>query len=194
MMGAMALSSAVEESRTGRSSVCRGHQVGLSWPGPGWEAPTDEDEADGDNVGEHVATDGLVVLPVALPKEAYERVELVLAEALRGERCERHRAVPSTSLRTVWGRGHGPALTWKTLGAETRQANAEDRVAPKIPAVMRGPNPDTMLMLCPRTQRSGPPCIILHPTLKDFQPPVPSLSAAPFYIRKKAAKAASSRA
>lgn len=28
--------------------------------------------------------------------------------------------------------------TWKTLGADTRQARAEDRVAPKIPAVING--------------------------------------------------------
>lgn len=105
----------------------------------------------------------VLVLPIALPEKAYGRVELVLAEALRGERRERHRAVPSTSLLTAWGRGQGqgPALTWKTLGAETRQANAENKVAPKIPAVMRGPNPDTMLVLCPRTRRSGPP--VHHP-------------------------------
>lgn len=40
------------------------------------------------------------------------------------------------------------ACTWKTLGADTRQAKAEERVAPKIPAVMRGPKADTMLMDC----------------------------------------------
>lgn len=51
----------------------------------GWRAPTDEDESDGDDVGEHVAADGLTVPPVALPEEAYERVELVPAETLRGE-------------------------------------------------------------------------------------------------------------
>jgi hypothetical protein len=32
------------------------------------------------------------------------------------------------------------------LGALTREARAEESVAEKIPAVMRGPNPDTMLM------------------------------------------------
>lgn len=37
-------------------------------------------------------------------------------------------------------------VTWNTLGALTREARAEDSVAEKIPAVMRGPNPDTMLM------------------------------------------------
>lgn len=37
-------------------------------------------------------------------------------------------------------------ITWKTLGALTREARAEESVAEKIPAVMRGPNPDTMLM------------------------------------------------
>lgn len=36
--------------------------------------------------------------------------------------------------------------TWKTLGADTRQARAEERVAAKIPAVMRGLNADTMLI------------------------------------------------
>lgn len=38
------------------------------------------------------------------------------------------------------------ACTWKTLGADTRQAKAEDRVAPNIPAVMRGVKADTMLI------------------------------------------------
>lgn len=36
--------------------------------------------------------------------------------------------------------------TWKTLGADTRQAKAEDSVAPNIPAVMRGAKADTMLI------------------------------------------------
>lgn len=36
-------------------------------------------------------------------------------------------------------------LTWKTLGAETRKARADDKLAAKIPAVMRGPKPDTIL-------------------------------------------------
>lgn len=44
------------------------------------------------------------------------------------------------------------SLTWKTLGADTRQARAEERVAPKIPAVISGAKPDTMLMLCKETQ------------------------------------------
>lgn len=34
------------------------------------------------------------------------------------------------------------------MAAETRQAKAEDRVAPKMPAVIRGPKADTMLMVC----------------------------------------------
>lgn len=37
-------------------------------------------------------------------------------------------------------------ITWNTLGALTREARAEESVAEKMPAVMRGPNPDTMLM------------------------------------------------
>lgn len=37
-------------------------------------------------------------------------------------------------------------LTWKILGALTRDANADDRVAEKIPAEISGANPDTMLM------------------------------------------------
>lgn len=40
------------------------------------------------------------------------------------------------------------SLTWKTLAAETRQARAEESVAPKMPAVIRGAKPDTMLMVC----------------------------------------------
>lgn len=37
-------------------------------------------------------------------------------------------------------------LTWKTLGALTSEAKAEDRVAEKIPAEIRGPKPDTRLI------------------------------------------------
>lgn len=56
-------------------------------------------------------------------------------------------------------------LTWNTLGALTSEARAEDRVAEKIPAVMRGPNPDTTLMIwggnrvpvTPGNQRFHPP-------------------------------------
>ena len=32
------------------------------------------------------------------------------------------------------------------MGALTREARAEERVAEKVPAVMRGPNPDTMVI------------------------------------------------
>jgi len=39
-----------------------------------------------------------------------------------------------------------PFLTWNTLGALTKEASAEDRVAEKIPAVMIGPKPETMLI------------------------------------------------
>lgn len=37
-------------------------------------------------------------------------------------------------------------LTWKTLGALTSEARAEDRVAEKIPAEIRGAKPDTRLI------------------------------------------------
>lgn len=55
-------------------------------------------------------------------------------------------------IRVQWqqkeGRSTCPCVfvTWKTLGALTREARAEESVAEKMPAVMRGPNPDTMLM------------------------------------------------
>lgn len=39
-------------------------------------------------------------------------------------------------------------LTWKTLGALTSEARADDRVAEKIPAVIRGPKEDTRLITC----------------------------------------------
>lgn len=45
-------------------------------------------------------------------------------------------------------------LTWKTLGALTKEARAEERVAENIPAVMMGPNPDTILITW--TQDSEP--------------------------------------
>ncbi|KAG9336955.1 hypothetical protein JZ751_029972, partial [Albula glossodonta] len=53
--------------------------------------------------------------------------------------CRSHQGTPKTH--------HSLNITWKTLGAETRQAKAEDSVAPKIPAVIRGANPDTILIL-----------------------------------------------
>lgn len=37
-------------------------------------------------------------------------------------------------------------LTWKTLGALTSEARAEDRVAEKMPAEMRGAKPETRLI------------------------------------------------
>lgn len=37
-------------------------------------------------------------------------------------------------------------LTWNILGALTRDANADERVAEKIPAEINGANPDTMLI------------------------------------------------
>ena len=39
-----------------------------------------------------------------------------------------------------------PCLLGKILGALTRDANAEERVAEKIPAEISGANPDTMLI------------------------------------------------
>lgn len=39
-------------------------------------------------------------------------------------------------------------LTWKTFGALTSEARADDRVAEKIPAVIRGPKADTRLITC----------------------------------------------
>lgn len=38
--------------------------------------------------------------------------------------------------------------TWKTLGALTSEARAEERVAENVPAIMRGPNPETMVISC----------------------------------------------
>lgn len=40
----------------------------------------------------------------------------------------------------------GVLLTWKTLGALTSEARADERVAENVPAMMRGPNPDTMVI------------------------------------------------
>lgn len=41
----------------------------------------------------------------------------------------------------------GSFVTWKTLGADTRQARAEERVAPKMPALIRGATADTRLIV-----------------------------------------------
>lgn len=42
------------------------------------------------------------------------------------------------------------------MAAETRQARAEERVAPKMPAVIRGAKPDTMLMVCRDKELTAP--------------------------------------
>ena len=34
------------------------------------------------------------------------------------------------------------------MGALTSEARAEDRVAENVPAMMRGPNPETMVITC----------------------------------------------
>lgn len=62
----------------------------------GTGAATDEDKANGNDIGEHVATDGLAVPPIALPEEADERIELVLAEALQRETQWGQQALPGT--------------------------------------------------------------------------------------------------
>lgn len=54
-------------------------------------------------------------------------------------------------------------ITWNTLGALTREARAEDSVAEKMPAVMRGPNPDTMLMTL---RKDIPVRRLIHHTIK----------------------------
>lgn len=36
--------------------------------------------------------------------------------------------------------------TWKTLGALTSEARADESVAENIPAMIKGPNPETMLI------------------------------------------------
>lgn len=43
--------------------------------------------------------------------------------------------------------------TWNILGALTRDANAEERVAEKIPAEINGANPDTMLITLKKGQK-----------------------------------------
>lgn len=48
----------------------------------------------------------------------------------------------------------GSFITWKTLGADTRQARAEERVAPKMPALIRGANADTKLIVWSDTEKN----------------------------------------
>lgn len=43
------------------------------------------------------------------------------------------------------------------MGALTREARAEERVAENIPAVMRGENPDTVAMTCQQNSQSKDP-------------------------------------
>lgn len=60
--------------------------------------------------------------------------------------------------------------TWKTLGALTRDARADDRVAEKMPAVMRGPKPDTILITCrkKRREKNSQACIWIHFLITDL--------------------------
>lgn len=44
-------------------------------------------------------------------------------------------------------------LTWNILGALTRDANADERVAEKIPAEINGANPDTMLITLKKSDK-----------------------------------------
>lgn len=69
------------------------------------------------------------------------------------------------SVETDKGRGMRSCacVTWNTLGALTREAKAEDSVAEKMPAVMRGPNPDTMLMTL---RKEVPVRRLIHHTIK----------------------------
>lgn len=62
----------------------------------GQQTPTNEDKANGNDIGKHVATDGLAVPPVALPEEADERIELVLAETLQRQTQWGQEALPGT--------------------------------------------------------------------------------------------------
>lgn len=66
------------------------------------------------------------------------------------------------------------SITWNTLGALTREARAEESVAEKMPAVMRGPNPDTMLM----TLRKDAPVrrLIQHTIKKQTDKPKQNLT------------------
>lgn len=66
------------------------------WRVQGHRTPTDENKANSNDIGEHVATDGLAVPPIALPEEADERIELVLAETLQGEMQWGQQALPGT--------------------------------------------------------------------------------------------------
>lgn len=51
-------------------------------------------------------------------------------------------------------------LTWNILGALTRDANAEERVAEKIPAEISGAKPDTMLITLKKWQKWKNKCYI----------------------------------
>lgn len=71
-------------------------------------------------------------------------------------------------------------LTWNTFGALTSEASAEERVAEKIPAEIRGAKPDTRLITCrTNTVRSTYAYIHYDPsvTIKRFMPLQKQLSA-----------------
>lgn len=56
-------------------------------------------------------------------------------------------------------------FTWNTFGALTKEAKADESVAEKIPAVIRGPNIDTRLMTWPSRHKPKEPskmeCIVI---------------------------------
>lgn len=105
---------------------------------------TDEDEGKGDPKSQDVASERLVVLPVTFSEDAQTGVDVVLTQSLWRGGAEGEVCISTNGKIDVFGRT--PPLTWKTLGALTSEARAEDSVAEKIPAVMIGPNPDTMLI------------------------------------------------
>lgn len=64
------------------------------------------------------------------------------------------------------------------MGALTSEASAEERVAEKIPAEIRGPKPDTRLITC---RTNGSTCAYIHydpsVTIECFMPLQKQLSA-----------------
>lgn len=116
---------------------------------------TNENEGQRNDECEDVATDWLVVLAMSLGKEVQDFVDVVFTQCLRRDRAwvgffilfftvvKSNNLVVSQCTRF---RKH-ELLTWKTLGALTREARADERVAENVPAMMRGPNPDTRVII-----------------------------------------------
>lgn len=93
------------------------------------EAAGKKHSRNGNDECQHVATKWFIVFSVT-PCEPFDfRIQLVLAQCLNAQRENRKLNLSFNELRDI-----DAIVTWKTFGADTRLAKADDSVAAKHPA------------------------------------------------------------